>query len=194
MLRVIEDFLPEAEAQALRELALAADYEPFLTPGTDSVQVRRAARMPLPAVMRGLGEALGRPVEAAYSGFRLDYAGEHPNTPVHFDGDVSRWAAVYYLNPPGQCRGGTAFWRHRQTGLNAVPPDATADIEMAYRIEGNHADHWTLESIIGMRFNRVIVYPTNYFHSRYPIGGWGTNPEDGRLVCGVFFNLMEITE
>ena len=191
MLRVIEDFLPLEEAMALREQALAAEYEPFYTPGTKAVQVRRAARMPLPAVVCGLGEALGRPVEAAYSGFRLDYDGELPNSYVHFDGDVSRFAAVYYLNPPSQCRGGTAFWRHRVTGFNAVPPDATTDIELAFRIEGNHADHWMLESIIGMRWNRCLIYPTSYFHSRYPIEGFGSGPPDGRLVAGVFFDLKE---
>lgn len=192
-LRIFDNFLPDAEALALRHRALAAEYAPFYTPGTRSVQVRRATLTALPSVILGIEEAMGRPVEPNYSGFRLDYDGELPNSAVHYDADVSSWAAVYYLNAPAQCRGGTAFWRHRETGHNAVPVNSSTEIQHAYRLDGNHATHWIMESVIGMRWNRCLIYPTSYFHSRYPIEGFGAGPPDGRLVAGIFFNLKGTT-
>jgi hypothetical protein len=35
-------------------------------------------------------------------------------------------AALVYLNPPSQCRGGTAFFRHRESGANEVVAEVSA--------------------------------------------------------------------
>jgi Family of unknown function (DUF6445) len=51
----------------------------------------------------------------------------HRKTWIHFDSMVTRYAAIVYLNEPEQCEGGTAFYRHRETGWDDVPDlDSTA--------------------------------------------------------------------
>ena len=45
-------------------------------------------------------------------------------TVPHADG-LGILAGIVYLNPPHQCRGGTAFYRHRSTGLIDVPTRTT---------------------------------------------------------------------
>ena len=56
----------------------------------------------------------------------------------------------------------------------------------------SHEDDWDLITLAGMRFNRAIVYPSSYFHSRYPLKGWGDKdkPEECRLIGALFFHLQ----
>lgn len=187
---VIDGLLPEAEALRLRAQAIEAEYAPYRAGGwPEENALKRVSQAPMPGVRQALEDALREPCEALFWGFRLDYAGELPVRPVHFDSECGGWAMVLYLNLPHQCRGGTAFWRHVASGVEAVPPGAAADCESWYHGESDNSDAWDLGSVVGMRFNRAVVYPTRYFHSRWPLEGFGSSPENGRLIGGLFFNL-----
>jgi Family of unknown function (DUF6445) len=48
----------------------------------------------------------------------------------------SAFAATVFLNPPDQCRGGTFFYRHRETGIDHLPHPPTADVAGAMRARG----------------------------------------------------------
>lgn len=56
--------------------------------------------------------------------------------------------------------------------------------------DGLHEDRWALNGLVGMKFNRLLVYPTCLFHSRYPrqLTGFGDTPATGRLIWGCFFS------
>jgi hypothetical protein len=130
----------------------------------------------------------------------------------HSDGlDV---AGVIYLNPPGQCRGGTAFYRHRRSGLSALPTAVEPAVAELMRREGlwtlgqfaawimsppadgprgfitGSTTDWELTALVPMRFNRLVLYNGRLFHSGYLDDGWfGETPARRRLTLNLFANF-----
>ena len=45
-------------------------------------------------------------------------------------------------------------------------------------------DEWRLSTVIGYAENRLVCYPSSYFHSKYPNVAW----EEGRKVYVMFYN------
>jgi hypothetical protein len=44
-------------------------------------------------------------------------------------------------------------------------------------------DKWSLNSVVGYKPNRLVSYPCNYFHSKYPNKSW----KEGRVVFVMFY-------
>src|ERR1700692_1781494 len=99
---------------------------------------------------------------------------------------LTRYAAIVYLNEPEQCEGGTAFYRHRETGLDNVPdfdsiewhhavsrtkkePEALRKTSQADGFD--IGSKWDQLSVVPMRFNRCIIFDSRQFHAR--LGGFG---------------------
>ncbi|RUL77528.1 DUF6445 family protein [Dyella choica] len=138
--------------------------------------------------------------------FRLIFEREQDDpdrkTWVHFDSMVTRYAAIVYLNEPSQCEGGTAFYRHRETGWDDVPDfESSAWREAMARTnktpetllktfekDGFDIDSkWDQLAAVPMRFNRCIVFDSRQFHAR--LSGFGRSSDDGRLTQNFFFNV-----
>ena len=93
----------------------------------------------------------------------------------HFDGpDPERIAFLHYLCAPFQ--GGTAFYRHRSTGMEFVPPERVHEYREAVATELKSQppmqdyvahDNLFFERICGVEaaFNRLIIYQGNALHS-----------------------------
>lgn len=61
---------------------------------------------------------------------------------------------------------GTAFWEHKELG-----DTFHGDEDQFNKMIVHHADipsYWELRTVIGHKKNRVVSYPCNYFHSKYP--------------------------
>lgn len=178
--QVIDGFL--ADPGAVRAMALAAPY--FDYPAPDGEVYRRVWIGDVPGVREGIERAMGRPVEMLGMGFRLNYAGEMPNAAVHSDLGWGTHALVLYL-----CEGdgGTAFWRHQETGATEIEP---GDLELFEQVKGdwNREERWSMRHLVELRFNRAVIYPSRLFHSRYPFAAFGSTPEDGRLIAVAFFS------
>lgn len=151
----------------------------------------------LPDVAEALGKFVGGGgVDVKIQAYRSGHEKTDLHTNIHADNPIARWAFVYYMNLPEQCRGGTAFYTLKETGWDEMPSQAQLDaigkdIEWM-RSKWSDPEQWNLNSIAGMKFNRLIMYPTSYFHSRYPTKGWGpeSNPADARLVQVGFVDIV----
>jgi hypothetical protein len=116
----------------------------------------------------------------------------------HFD--QTRFAAQVYLNTPEECRGGTGLYRHRATGLERYPITpaiferyrahfepifkrhgfkSAGDLQKALLKQPGHDDfitdsneEWELIHLAEMKYNRLIVYEGNPFHSTYVKRDW----------------------
>jgi hypothetical protein len=62
---------------------------------------------------------------------------------------------------------GTAFWEHKRYGDRLKKISIEAQNKLLNE-DANDLDLWDLKSIIGHKKNRLISYPCNYFHSKYP--------------------------
>jgi len=167
--------------------------------GPDGEPYTGISLCPAPELVTSLTQLVGGRIKVNLSAFRLNLEKDPLKSFIHADLICSQYATVAYFNTPEQCWGGTAFWKHRQHGWNAMP--TTAEIEAAgmergpayvswMQVQWHTARAWELESLIGMRFNRCIVYPTELFHSRYPWEAWGHGPKDGRLIWVCFFDRV----
>jgi Family of unknown function (DUF6445) len=119
----------------------------------------------------------------------------------HFDStDPGRIALLHYLSPHG-C-GGTAFFRHRSTGLCAVFDDRLASYEAALRadIAANgmpgaayiSGDTPIFEEIFRVegRYNRAVLYRGNMLHCGHiPENlNLSADPRLGRLTINSFIH------
>ena len=62
---------------------------------------------------------------------------------------------------------GTAFWSHNQHGDTYVGRDKD-DFNKLLIEDSNDISKWDLKTVIGHKKNRLISYPCEYFHSKYP--------------------------
>lgn len=94
-------------------------------------------------------------------------------------------AIVLYLSEPGLNElNGTALWDHVDHGNSLDYKDLSCDkFDDLLLNEANDLNRWTLNSVIGYKQNRLLSYPSNYFHSKYPNKCWGK----GRKVFVMFY-------
>lgn len=78
---------------------------------------------------------------------------------------------------------GTALWEHQIYGRE-IPKDITnEEYDRMISVDAENLDVWRLSSIIGYDQNRLVSYPSSYFHSKYPNTSW----EEGRRVYVMFY-------
>lgn len=147
-----------------------------------------------------LGAIFGVPVKPKLEYFRLGTKTEPTTTYIHADSICAKYAAVWYLSePPEGIVAGTAFWRHKELGIDRLPSreevvasvgeDGVDAYIARLNADGNDESKWQMIGLVGQKFNRITIYPTNLFHSRYPQDAWGDSVENGRIVWTTFFDL-----
>lgn len=131
---------------------------------------------------------------STFGRFRLMYSSTGSRLTIHTDSQ-SDWTGLIYLNTPDQCKGGTAFYRHKATGLRGLPSEEDAlrmgesldNIESkTVGVDTKNFDAWDVVMYVAMRFNRLLLFRGNQFHSH--TCAWGDSPTTGRLTQNFFFN------
>ncbi len=192
---VVDDFY--REPSLVREQALRCAYSDVRSlnyPGFQSDSCFPADAIKK-AFTRFIDEDLSMDERSSTFGrFRLMYANTGSRLKIHTDSQ-SDWTGLIYLNLPDQCRGGTAFYRHRATGLTGLPSEDEArrlgkllqDIEtQTVENDTQNLEAWDVIMFVAMRFNRLVLFRGNQFHSH--TCSWGDSPESGRLTQNFFFN------
>ena len=183
------------DASAIREIVIKGPFSS--QQGPDGATYTGIADYPVPHWYDRIAEFINAPIEPKLSCFRMNLAGEMPHSWVHSDDICAKYASVLYLNPPEQCKGGTAFWRHTGLQIDRLPSkeqiykagmDADWFLDMMAR-EWKQLKWWKQTGFVPMQFNRFITYPTCLFHSRFPFEGFGTGPADGRLIWICFYDI-----
>ena len=194
---VVDNFYDDPDA--IRNLAASLDFRRFegvTYPGAEarcseldwSVVQKRLARYVLEPV-----DVLGPKQPAFPQGlFRLALLEDEANRPDGVHQDIQSWSGVIYLSLPQHCRGGVAFYRHRETGAYQATPEWEDAVFGARLISGLEQDtaymrsyfqdmtHWEEVQRVEMRFNRAVLLMAQCFHAS--MGLFGTTAEDGRLT------------
>ena len=163
--------------------------------GPDGADYTGISLQPVPHWFERIAELIGKPIIPKLSCFRLNLEGELPHSWVHSDDICAKYASVLYLNLPDECRGGTAFWKHADMGIDRLAKREDMNPGVDYgsycrMIEGEwkKKDAWKQVAFVEMKWNRFITYPTCLFHSRFPFEGFGSGPKDGRLIWICFYD------
>tara|TARA_R100001460_G_scaffold60466_1_gene100513 strand:- start:164 stop:781 length:618 start_codon:yes stop_codon:yes gene_type:complete len=130
--------------------------------------------------------------------FRLSLETDSHKQDVHVDPSWE-FGAVCYLNPPEQVvdEGGTSFWIHNKTKMETCPANDEQSKYHGYSSakeawwttvygEGLDRSKWTRYLLSPMKYNRIVIFRTNLWHSHNY--NFGTNLQNGRLVQLFFFN------
>lgn len=209
----IDDFLEDP--QALVEAASRARFEPC--PGADEKRGYPGVRAPAPAayseqvtalldplikVNFGVPEALA--VKKTPCAFSLTTVAPHALGPLqrvpHFDASTPHYMAVL-LYLCDDRHGGTAFYRHRATGLQQITAetrDRYGDViydqvdhhPAPLRYFDDSDEHFELLGVMPARFNRLVVYRGSLLHSAIVnpqrLSG---DPRSGRLTVNTFYDF-----
>lgn len=202
-LLIIDDFLKDP--WAARRAALGLDYDPAAQhgnfPGRNSTGPLDTAAIDA-AVSRLLGLKLGPAPGTQHGHCRLTRKGDKGKSGVHID--PAAYSGILYLSRPEDCTGplagGTDFFRHKRTGLEAVPTDPAriaasgyddinALVEDVVNRDTTNPAKWERTMRVPVRFNRLLLFSPWQFHNAAP--GFGTTAEDSRLVMLLFFGVVQ---
>jgi hypothetical protein len=202
-LLILDNFLKDP--WAARRAALALDYDPAQQhgnfPGLNSSTALDTSAVDT-AVSRLLGTKLGPASGTQHGHCRLTRKSDKGKSGVHID--PAAYSGILYLSRPEDCAlpqaGGTDFFRHRRTGLEAVPQDPAqiaasgygdinALIEDVVNRDTCHPAKWERTLRVPARFNRLLLFSPWQFHNAAP--GFGTTAENARLVMLLFFGVTQ---
>lgn len=110
--------------------------------------------------------------------------------------------ALIYLNTPNESRGGTALYKHLQTGRESVPMNSprahVAFMRKYIDLPGASEDGrtywfeygriWERFHLIKMKYNRLIIFPSEVFHGAWHEPNWFM---DYPRINQVFFSSPE---
>jgi len=100
------------------------------------------------------------------------------------DGQQPDRAIVLYVKSNEQSLNGTAFWEHIDYGY-AYDNSSQEEFDRMLLEDSNDKSKWKLNSVVGYKANRLLSYPCEYFHSKYP-----NEFEDQRIVVVMFYKYL----
>lgn len=137
------------------------------------------------ATLAYIVESLFPALKPQLSFFRQSHAGQPEPNFIHTDCDMGDWTAILYLTPNPPMDDGTTFWRHRQTGAIETRTGATSEQNLAETLAWRDRSQWEPWRTVAAVFNRVVVFPACYYHSRALEANYGTG-EHARLTQVLF--------
>jgi hypothetical protein len=126
-------------------------------------------------------------VENVLAFFREAKKGQDNNWRIHNDsvieGTQPDRAIVFYMSENKTKElNGTAFWKHKKYGDSFKDSFNLEEFNRLIKEESNDLDRWELSSVVGHKKNRLLSYPCDYFHSKYP-----KEFEESRVVFVMFY-------
>ena len=143
-------------------------------------------------VLSKLSMMEGKELENILSFFRVSTDKLDNTWRIHSDLNINGQrpdrAVVIYMSPrENEELNGTAFWEHEVYGKELPGHVTDEKYDEMIRVDSENLDMWRLSSVSGYEQNRLISYPANYFHSKYPNKSW----EEGRQVYVMFYKIKK---
>lgn len=173
----------------LREYADTATFEDIRNPVDFVVYPKICDQIPADVrreVLDTLSRWKGSPVIAPVMFMRSTPQGTPCPHQVHSDASMGLYSMMLYLNRQADCRGGTSFLSHIDTGIAFNP--ALDDFAQIVVNDQNDSSKWHARTLVEMIQNRAVIFDSSALHRAEPVGGFGSTPEDSRLVLTCFFS------
>ena len=105
---------------------------------------------------------------------------------LNIKGERPDRAIVLYMSPREmEDLHGTALWEHHMYGREIPKDISNEQYDEMIKVDAEDLDKWRLSSVVGYESNRLISYPSSYFHSKYPNVSW----KEGRQVFVMFYKF-----
>ena len=114
---------------------------------------------------------------------------------IHSDREYGEHTAIVYLSQTRE-GSGTAFYKHRETGMADMPPlaELMSDEKFFAKIRQQMLDasdqDWEVYNFVEAVFNRCLIFDAPKIHCRIPKNGYGETEGDSRMVWVCHFNKV----
>jgi hypothetical protein len=185
MIYIKDNFLPES---LFKELLNYCDkFKEIKTPGK-SFWVKELPEEFINYVKNSLEEVEGKKIKNILCFAREACEGQDNDWRIHNDtiieGQQPDRAIVLYIKANENDLHGTAFWEHKVYGDTYIESSAE-EFNRMLNEDANDQTKWKLNSVIGYKPNRLLSYPSNYFHSKYP-----NEYKNQRIVLVMFYKYI----
>ena len=169
MIYIKDDFLPKNLLNAI--IKDKSNYEEHKTPGK-SFWIKKPGDMFIEYIEGRLTEIEGIKAKSILCFFRQAKENQDNEWRIHNDSIIEgeqpdRALVLFVSDEKHKGLNGTAFWSHNQHGDTYVGRDKD-DFNKLLIEDSNDISKWDLKTVIGHKKNRLISYPCEYFHSKYP--------------------------
>ena len=189
MIYLIDNFLNKELFKETVNYLNNNSYNEHKTPGK-SFWVQEAKPKFVNSVIKTLSIKEDCELESILAFFRVSTDIIDAEWRIHSDGIIDGQkpdrAVVLYISPKEMEElHGTAFWDHKEYGKKQPDNISDEDFDALLIKESGDLNNWKLNTVLGYEQNRLISYPANYFHSKYPNKAW----KEGRQVFVMFYKI-----
>ena len=182
---IIDDFLDDFDS--FRSYCDKLSYEGVKNPA-DGV-FYEGVSLDIPDTIKGEVEAkLSTHKAVTINAMFLRLSSSDTNAPhqSHTDSVMGSKSLMLYMNRLEDCEGGTSLVMHKKTGLNCQPVN---DKQLkVWADDMNKPDAWQIQDMCSMIPNRAFIFDANLMHRAEPVGGFGNNAKNARLVLTAFYD------
>lgn len=183
---VIDDFLDDFEA--VRGHLVRAKYEGVTNPADGVFYPDITVDIPdevWAEIVYKLSKITESGIVVRQMFARLSKKGTEAPHQAHHDGLMGSFTALLYISK--HCEGGTELVRHKETGYQcgSDPKDVAV-----WEKDHSKPEKWETIEMVDMKPNRLMLIDSNQMHRAQPLGGFGDNSENGRLVLTCFFDAV----
>ena len=146
-------------------------------------------------IVKAIQSYLKKDINPIYHYLRLSTKKLDTDIRIHTDGTMkAQYAAVLHFSDSPMISPeksyGTAFWSHLQYGHKIESYVTDAEQNRILTEDASALSLYTMDGFVYCKKNRLLIYPANHFHSRYPFVSWGKTKKDGRIVWVCFFKII----
>ena len=169
MIYIVDNFIEDIYFKLVK--SQLTDFKEDKTPGK-SFWVMPAHKDFIKYVTNKLTELEGKEIDVILSFFRQASLKEDNTWRIHNDSIIDnqqpdRAIVLYMSDNETDDLNGTAFWEHKELGDKYINK-SKEDFDKLLTKDSEDLSKWNVRSVIGHKPNRLISYPCNYFHSKYP--------------------------
>jgi hypothetical protein len=140
-------------------------------------------------VIYKVSKAIGKGVIQSTMFLRMTRDGVDVPHQAHTDVSMGDYGAIVYINREKDCKGGTSFIKHKETGLDCNPRNESE--QDVWNKDVNNYDAWKIKDMCGMKQNRALIFNTNEMHRAEPPSGFGSDKKTSRLILCSFFTVIK---
>jgi hypothetical protein len=178
-IHVLDNFFPDFEQE--REKVWEQGFGGMVNPVDGVLYPDISTEIP-DSWMEALNDVFRPKDETVFFRLTTKNSGEAPHQ-AHNDITMGDWTAIAYINK-GEY--GTSILEHKEADFAGGDPDEQLEV---WKRDTNTYAAWKILGVIPAVPNRLVFYPSELMHRAEPVGGFGSNARDGRLVLTMFFNM-----
>jgi hypothetical protein len=179
---IIDDFYNNPEEVRLTGLNAEFNVEGNYPGARTTSYLNDSVKETIQRLIKPLGGEVTYWGEDQYTG-AYQYTTKHDTSWVHCD-NFNTWAGVCYLTPAAPHNSGTGHFTHTDTGIFRKP--ANEELVNKLNQDGGDPSKWTLTDVVSNRFNRLVLYRGDFYHSSMLY--FGEDKFSGRLFQTFFFD------